>query len=76
MVDFFHKPGIPERCPDCNGLGGKPYPDSFYPCSRCEGTGYIVHLTLTYFVDGDTSGQYGKPMFAGIIERPHRGDDC
>ena len=75
-MDFFYKPVIPERCPDCKGTGRKPYPYSFYPCPRCEGTGRIVHLTLTYLVDTDTSGQYGKPMFAGVIERPYREDDC
>lgn len=76
MVDFLANPSIPEYCPDCKGKGSKPYPYCFYPCPRCEGTGRIVHLTLTYLVDVDTSGQYGTPMFAGVIERPYRGDDC
>lgn len=77
MVDFFYKQRIPERCPDCNGLGRRPYPNNFYPCSRCEGTGRIVHLTLTYPEYTTTGGQpAGRTYFAGIIERPYREDDC
>ncbi|MBA7697389.1 hypothetical protein ES703_106054 [subsurface metagenome] len=76
MVDFFYKPVIPERCPDCKGQGRMPYPYCYYPCSRCEGTGLIVHLTLTYPEYVNSGGQPGgRTMFAGIIERPYRGDD-
>lgn len=77
MVDFYCSPAIPEWCPDCKGKGRKPYPDSFYPCARCEGTGKIVHLTLTYPSQVDTGGNpCGSMMFAGVIERPYREDDC
>lgn len=77
MVDFLASPSIPEYCPDCRGKGSKPYPYCFYPCPRCEGTGRIVHLTLTYPSQMDTGGNpYGPMMFAGVIERPYRGDDC
>ena len=70
MVDFFYTPVIPEWCSDCKGgTVRKPYPDNFYPCSRCEGTGRILHLTLTY------PGPLG-PIYAGVIERPYRGEDC
>ena len=75
-MDFFYEPRVPERCPDCNGAGRKPYP-SFCPCWRCEGTGRIVHLTLTYAEYYNTAGQpCGRTMFAGVIERPYRKDDC
>ena len=40
-MDFVTKPGIPEcgvlHCTACRGRGEKPYPESFYPCARCEG---------------------------------------
>jgi len=76
-MDFFYKPVIPERCPDCEGQGRKPYPHNFYPCPRCEGTGRIVHLTLTYPEYLDSGFRpCGRTMFAGIIERPYREDDC
>lgn len=75
-MDFFYKPPIPERCPDCNGKGRKPYP-SFYPCWRCEGSGRIVHLALTYPEQCDAAGYpMGRMLYAGVIERPYRREDC
>lgn len=72
-MDFFYRPAIPEICPDCKGQGRKSY---FCPCPRCEGTGRIVHLTLTYPEYLDSGFQpCGRTMFAGIIERPYQGDD-
>ena len=77
MSDFFCNPSLPVKCPDCDGLGRKPYPANPYPCSRCEGTGLVVKVTLTCPEYLNTGFQpCGRTMFAGIIERPYKKDDC
>jgi DnaJ-class molecular chaperone len=64
--------GEPRNCPDCDGKGRKPYPYNFYPCHRCEGTGKIIRLMLTYPESYDSGFQpVGRMMYAGEIERPY-----
>jgi DnaJ-class molecular chaperone len=64
--------GVPETCPNCDGKGRKPYPNCFYPCSRCEGTGKVINVMLTYPESYDSGfNPVGRKMFAGIIERPY-----
>jgi len=76
-VDFYCYPKIPKRCPDCDGTGRKPYPSSFYPCHRCEGSGEIVDVVLTYPESLDSGCQpSGRQMFGGIIERPYHRNPC
>ena len=60
----MHEVGLPYRCPECGGSGKKEY----YPCFKCEGTGYLVKAMLTYGEDYNTSGQPMRQMFAGYIE--------
>ena len=56
------------QCPDCKGVGEKPYP-SFYPCQRCQGSGHLRRVMLTYPETTDTVGNLvGRLMFAGYIE--------
>ncbi len=73
-MNFYYKPAIPEPCPACRGRGKAP--DNFYPCSRCEGSGYIIRLTLTYPKSTDTAGNPTGMFYAGEIERPYRREDC
>lgn len=69
-MDFLCNPGIPYTCPDCLGLGRKPYPGD--RCYRCGGTGYLVKVLLTYYEEYNTVGMgMGRQMFGGYIERPH-----
>ena len=69
-VNFYaHEVGIPYRCPECEGIGYKPY--SFYPCDRCQGTGHFIRVMLTYPESLDTGGSpTGRWFFAGYIWQP------
>ena len=72
-MDFYtSQVGFPERCPDCDGKGRKPYPNCFYPCHRCAGSGKVVKLILTYPESYDSGiNPIGRMMYAGEIEMPY-----
>jgi len=76
-MDFIGRPQRVEQCPSCKGMGRMEYPNNFYPCPRCGGSGQVIKIVLTYPQYTDTDGcPSGRQFFAGEIERPYRYNDC